>query len=154
MLRYNKLYIYALILSLTSCFPQQKLPKKNYEVISVEAQAIEELEGYPTTFIVDSSTDNDIWLRAKSFFTLYVEGASKNSATILHSDNNTTDQVLFKIEKKDNGDQVKYIVSCVPKTGSPISTTIADQNARNVARFLQEGKLELSLMKGLPKAFH
>jgi hypothetical protein len=116
------------------------------EVVSVEKQALEEIRATPSTFKLSAEEDRPTWTRAKIFFENFNGGNPVLGDGVMKSSPSTASKVHYTIEKRWSGDGYRYtVLSQTPKT-----PTAPDQlmlYSKNVARFLQTGYLEVSLLK-------
>ncbi|WKZ56763.1 MAG: hypothetical protein QY326_08515 [Bdellovibrionota bacterium] len=146
--------------------PQQRASARPviFEVVTVEEQAKAAVAEMPTEFGVPIENDTAAWSRARYFLNSYTEsgvrldeplpgggwrlsnyqridGSSKQPAAKKNSD-----RFEYLILKKPQGDMLLYRVLCRPGTAARTISN-CQENARNVARFISEGNLELSLLK-------
>lgn len=135
----GKFVIPALIL-LTAC--SHPVPK--IEVVSFKEQVREEIEEHPTQFQVPKQSDAQAWTRAQLFFRDYELTTPIVSKNEIKSNPKAESRFLYQISRVGRGKEVEYVVNCVGR--EPRDTESAEVNARNVARFLKEGQLELSLL--------
>jgi len=126
----------------------------DYEIeASVQDQAFEEVRKQPTSFVVTSGEDVHAWERANFFFNRYLKqegqkGVMKavhnGNAVVLTSKALQVGRFDFEVRKTDTYNGIHYDVRCVSrKAGNGDSANI---NARNLARFIQTGNLEVSLL--------
>lgn len=116
------------------------------EVVTVEKQALEEIRATPSTFKLSAEEDRPTWTRAKIFFENFNGGNPVLGDGVMKSSPSTASKVHYTIEKKWNGDGYRYTVL----SQTPNMPTAPDQlmlYSKNVARFLQTGYLEVSLLK-------
>jgi hypothetical protein len=134
-----------LAVSLTSCAS----PKRQFEiaeVVSVEAQALEELRSTPDAFAVNPADDVSTWTRAKIFFENYGGGKPVLTSTQMKSPPSTSLKVRYIVSKHWNKGTFNYKVTA----NTPGSVTPKDRlslYAKNLSRFLQTGHLDLSLIQ-------
>ena len=123
------------------------------EVITVEQQAREEVAGTTTKFEIPWSEDDAAWERARLFLTNYGGGiveASVGQRNIIGSLGDEASVFDYQIVRTRGKNGSNYEVTCesrgnVAATG-PGDLSAAELNARNVARFIRTGTLELSML--------
>ena len=125
-----------------------------YEVAETsleEAQA--ELQQTPTQFFVTNQDDRYAWERARYFLENY-SGASASSAVIskvvgarwgmVSSPANA--QFTYEVWKDPIASGYQYTINCAPASAGKGDAQQAHLNAANLSRFVQQGKLEVSLL--------
>lgn len=114
------------------------------EVVTVEEQALEDVMASPRFFTVPLKGDFDAWRRASLFFNMYLNEASSIpfDADRIVSSRRKGAQYVYEVKRKNLKNGVKYQVFCYPVTISAEKASLADRNARNLARFIREGTLE------------
>ena len=148
------LLLAALSLFLFGC-PSKRRPIPKWEVVelvTVEDQALELVQGAKTEF--QATPDEEVYAsqRLKVFWELYlseVKGAEKDIFVLGEQELvfYRTPQFLFKIRHNPEQGGVRYKVECLPHRTTPESLEAAKLNSQNLARFLKEGALEVSLLK-------
>ena len=131
---------------------QNSLPSESPQIerVSVKDQALAEIEAAPLEFLIEFQNDSAVWQRAKSFFPLYLGEVSapgplgKENQICSGLKNNPTYSYCIKRSPGKGG--MRYQVSCAP-VGPEATPVFAERNARNLARFLREGTLEVSLLE-------
>jgi len=129
-----------LFVILTAC--SHPMPK--IEVVSFQEQVREEVEEHPTQFQLPRQGDAQAWTRAQLFFRDYELSTPIVSSNEIKSNPKGDRRFLYQISRAGHGKEVEYVVNCVGR--EPRDNEIAEVNAKNVARFLKEGQLELSLL--------
>jgi hypothetical protein len=124
-----------------------------YELVTIEQQAKEVVENFTTSFEVTPNEDNGAWTRARYFFYTYTDGKPQVSENKLTSDENSSDKVIFKITRTPSKRTVLYAVECLSKNSLEVSENDALMNAKNLARFIKNSEIEMSLIKGVPKIY-
>lgn len=151
-------------LCLTSCAAlgtSNSTVKPSIEVITSEEQALEEVMKMPKQFVVKYSESHHAAERVQLFLTTYTGGAQvednqgASQATVFSNVKSAKDKFAYQIERTTAPDGFQYIVICEPVSSganwnSVVSNSVdvetADKNARNVARFIRDGQLEVSLL--------
>ncbi|RMG43092.1 MAG: hypothetical protein D6719_04460 [Candidatus Dadabacteria bacterium] len=125
-------------------------PRYEVEILTPAEAVLEEVMSTPTEFIVDYDNDPTAWDRIPYFFTRYlgvkmpvVEYLGNNSYRIRAPSGST--KYSYNILKTPESTGFRYRVECIPNQSSAKSS-LADRNARNLARFIRDGTLELSLL--------
>ncbi len=143
--------IFPIFLSvLTACAGQPTpAPRYEYEVVSIEEQALQAVEQMPTEFQVRLEDDESVWDRSHLFFRIYTNAGAfeenfdyPNPGTTLRSKDGVQDAYRYEIERRLSAGGYRYLVQCLPSRPSAL---FCERNAKNVARFLRDGHLELSL---------
>jgi hypothetical protein len=125
-------------------------PKYEVEVLTIEQQALDAVEQTPTDFTLNYQEDDVAWERAHLFFKTYTNGSVEDPVdypspgSMLRSKSHSAEKFAYQIDHimKDGG--YRYVVRCSSAKGSRES---AERNAKNVARFIREGNLELSFLE-------
>lgn len=116
------------------------------EVQTVEEQALEEVLAAPTDFTVASVEADAAWARAALFFDRYTSTGgvftSTREAEVLASRGGPA-SYRYEVVRAPAGAAYRFQVRCSPRGGAP---SLAERNARNLARFIRDGNLELSLL--------
>jgi hypothetical protein len=125
-----------------------------YEVAETslqEAQA--ELQQTPSQFFISNQDDRYAWERARFFLENY-SGSSASSPVVSKVVGarwgmaSSTNQALFRYEvwKDPVSGGYQYSVGCLPTGENGGEPAKASLNAANLSRFIQQGKLEVSLL--------
>lgn len=117
-----------------------------------EDQARQEIVETPTVFTVVFEDDPHSWDRAKFFLENYIGSSSGHTSVVTRvvgdrwslASNPTLQQYVYEVSKDAGEGGYTYQVSCVPGAGGDQNQ--AALNAGNLARFIREGKLEVSLL--------
>lgn len=158
----SRLLIGVCGLALCSCgSARPKPPPLQFEVISREEQIVSAVDGFSPTFMVPYKDDDLVWNRARYFFGQYTPYAAHiinkpfGEGTILAppphtegagSEESSPGSYSFVIEKTRNA-QVRaylYTVACTTRS-TAASAFQATRNGKNLARFMKDGEVELSL---------
>lgn len=152
--RRSRYHVFLILLSLTlsACGSQapQVQPQLEFEVISPEEQVAQSLAETPKSFVVQYSEAQHTEERLAYFFRNYTAGAQEtdeqgpSSATVITNKIDSNTNFLYTIERTVNASGYQYIVHCEGLSNE--FQPAADRNARNLARFLREGQLEVSLL--------
>lgn len=141
------------IIAVTSCTHQSKweIVKPEYEVVSSEEQELRLIQDQKLEFYVDSQDLTRSWQRAEIFSEqylgitpTYVYSISKNkpdSVGLQFSSENFS----YIVQKEKHGRAFLLRVQCSPKN-SKADPSKAELNAKNLARFIKDGRLQLSLL--------
>lgn len=127
-----------------------------FEHIGPKQQAIEAVNATPTQFVVEFPNDPTSWERAFIFFNKYTERQSIYESdkpvwnSKISNDNAPADSFYYEVTRRLESNGFRYNISCTtnPKhMNSGInSQDQAQLNARNLARFIRDGTLEVSLL--------
>lgn len=132
--------------------------KEHYQVVTIEEQAAESVVRSATQFTLPRSREYESWSRARVFFATYIKQRPASierlpgSGLRIQNSDRSLDEFLYSIEKYTAHNSVTYFVRCKPaqRISDPQKLYAlrnrAHQNAKNVARFIREGQLELSLL--------
>lgn len=144
----------AFLLIAAACAPAPTQPKYEIEVITIEEQAAQAVNESATDFVVPESEQSITWERSKLFFSTYTSGMEEQEfdyprpgvSMVTHP--RDKDKYIYEIEysQAKNNDGYRYVVSCSRNSRKGGSDYSAHRNAKNVARFVREGNLELSLL--------
>jgi len=149
----------AAVLTLLSACSSSVKPRTphtlQYELVSPQEQSLEALRAAELRFNVDMGEDQAAWTRANYFFDKYAHSKSVSEElapvwkTRISSAGGGGAKYLYKVEKILAKEGFNYSVSCNinPSGKPPGSPGAADLNARNLARFIREGRLELDLLE-------
>ena len=141
-----------LLVILTGCGVGLNLggsPSYEYEVVDTSQIAVENIKATPKQFVLEGTPNNQAWERGRLFLDKYINGSnlsvvSRGSESVerLESKSSASVNYKYRIERIRAGEMYKYSIEC-----SPLSTNAnnisADLNARNLARFLKDGTLEV-----------
>ncbi|NLF24576.1 MAG: hypothetical protein GX589_02815 [Deltaproteobacteria bacterium] len=120
------------------------------ERVSVKDQALAEVEATPLEFVIKFQNDSAVWQRAKSFFSLYLEEeavpGSRDKENHICSGSQRNPAYRYCIKRAPEKGGMRYQVKCLPLS-SKAQPDFAERNARNLARFLRDGTLEVSLLE-------
>lgn len=123
-------------------------------VETVEDQARTAVVASATDFILPSSQAAVAWERGLMFFRQYTSrfdtvvsaaGSAGLSKLELSNRRAADDVYVYTLKKRETGNGVRFIIECGPRD-SRASPALAQMNGRNLARFVREGTLELSLL--------
>jgi len=120
------------------------------EVETIEDQAIAEVLGAPTEFVVTFSDDHHSWERAILFLERHTSKqafqyiSSPQEMIIVSNHGAVQDNYWYNVEKASHPEGWFYRVKAVSAGAG--SHHLADRNARNLARFIRNGILERSLI--------
>ena len=118
-------------------------------------QARDEVLSMPTEFDVSIDQDRYAWERARFFLENYSgEGSESHNAVVkvvgsrrgLGSVRSPSSQYEYEVFKDFHSGGYRYSVNCVARSGGESQQAIL--NAGNLARFIRDGKLEVSLLPG------
>ncbi|MFN4896457.1 MAG: hypothetical protein ACK5GN_02175 [Pseudomonadota bacterium] len=125
----------------------------NLEVSATpEDQARQEVAATPTVFTVAFADDPYSWERARFFLENYTGGGSGHASAVMGiagdrwslSSNPAAQQYRYEVSKDAGEGEFTYHVSCLPGVGGDPAQ--AALNAGNLARFIRDGTLEVSLL--------
>lgn len=122
---------------------------------SVDQQAAAEVAATSPTFSVSIDEDGASWMRAKLFFEKFLttDSGSKTPVItkimgrkwVLLSSPSVAGNYSYEVSKDELPGAYRYQVRCTQRNNLG-QQQIAEMNARNVARFIRDGKLEISLL--------
>lgn len=146
----------------TACVPiaparqREQQVAYQFEQIGPKQQAIEALNSTPTQFVMDFPEDPNSWERAFIFFNKYTARQSifESDKPVWNSKisnfNAPSDSFHYEVTRRLEKNGFKYSISCIPNPqlidSKVASNDQAALNARNLARFIREGTLEVSLL--------
>lgn len=115
-------------------------------------QARDEILSTPTVFAIDRDQDSYSWDRAKFFLENYIGVTPQHSSVMTRVvgsrfslvSNPAQDSYTYEVAKEMNKDGFLYAVTCTPTSKG--SAAQAALNAGSFARFIKDGKLEVSLL--------
>lgn len=118
------------------------------ERISSQELILEEIEGMPTQFSLDIPSSKAAWVRAVLFVQEHTKGSAEiESNKIVSCSNHPENQFIYRINKHESEVGANFEITCEPIQPTPSNQAAALLNAKNLARFLRNGELELSLLK-------
>ncbi len=127
--------------------PYARLTPTAVEVVTIEDQARDAVAAVPTEFLLVAPESGLAWSRARDFFALYAKSSlAVDSDTLLSDRGKSSGRFFYEIERSPTNRGTRFAVRCFPVQGNAIVSS-SIQNARNVARFLRDGVLELSLLE-------
>jgi len=117
-----------------------------------EQQAREEVVAMPTDFEVSIEQDRYAWERARFFLENYGSGTGSPSNAVVKvvgsrrglASSPRDSSYVYEVFKDFNSTGYRYSVRCLPQGGGEMGA--ASLNAGNFARFIRDGKLEVSLL--------
>lgn len=141
-------------LMLCSCAPFIYSPSARPKPIAIEAvsshdEALLQIQSAPTRFFIDVENNAAAWERARFFLTQYTgPGRVDIQSTADREQLTKVSESGFRyhISRTFESGGAQYHVICTP-TQAGADTTTALLNAKNLARFIREGELELSQIK-------
>jgi len=114
------------------------------EVVSQEEQTIAELNQTPTTFDLEVDDDYAVWGRVRLFFRQYLPDETLSTDEDQYITNiGSSGKYIYQIRRTFVGSKSHYVVRCISNNGDP---QLAERNAKNLARFMRSGTLELNLL--------
>lgn len=136
--------------------PSKPKPAYEYELITVEQQALSDVMAAPTEFLVAHGDDGPAWERAELFYNKYagkarVIATEKGISLVSDMTNKNAAQkgsvsFVYEVSKTFVNEGYLYKVRCVPLVHSSQSLSVALRNAKNLARFIRAGELQVSLL--------
>ncbi len=118
------------------------------ERTSSQELILEEIEGMPTQFALDVPSSKAAWVRAVLFVQEHTKGSAEiEGDRIVSCSNHPENQFIYRIKKHESEMGAEFEISCEPVEKTPAKQASALLNAKNLARFLRNGELELSLLK-------
>lgn len=121
---------------------------------TTQDQAREEILSTPTVFTIDRDQDSYSWDRAKFFLENYIGVTPQHSSVMTRVvgsrfslvSNPAQDSYTYEVAKEMTKEGFLYSVTCSPTAKG--TSTQAALNAGSFARFIKDGKLEVSLLPG------
>jgi hypothetical protein len=115
-------------------------------------QARQEILETPTTFDIEFEDDQNSWDRARFFLENYIGLPADRSSVVTRvvgvrwslASNPAQASYAYEVAKDATRTGFTYYVTCTPGSGGNPSQ--AALNAANLARFIRDGKLEMSLL--------
>ncbi len=127
--------------------PEIVTPRYEVELETMEDQANSAINAAPTTFSVISEAENTLyWARASLFFKQYTDTFKVRKDSVRSVPGEKT-RFIYEVTRVNKPDATSYTVKCAPGGGVNTSTDVLSRNAKNLARFIREGNLELSLLE-------
>lgn len=163
---YTKIVVFALILC--SCSSNSGLLSKfpedvDVDLVSKQEVVKQDILSHPTKFKIPFTDDRDSWARTRYFFQTYTKGNPRITDIEFISDEEFRDQrysyhvlrVPINIDDAKSRSTVtkeyEYTVSCYdlknPVSFSNTKSENVKLRAKNLARFIKGGQLELTLLK-------
>lgn len=140
--------ILLLILGVGCSIPRPDAVPPEFIVGSVSMASVvrEEIEQQRTSFVLNPKDDLEAWVRARYFFQTYVGGHPIISDYEFFSDVSAGDPLVFQVLRRKTTQGAVYDVSCSAVEESQLQ--MAQLNAKNLARFLENGMLAVELLPG------
>jgi hypothetical protein len=121
---------------------------------TTEDQARDEVLLTPTVFAVAFADDEYSWERARFFLENYVNTGAGHTSSVTKvvgeewslESNPAAPAYRYVVSKRSGDGAFTYTVTCEPGAGGTAAQ--AALNAGNFARFIRDGKLEVSLLQG------
>lgn len=118
------------------------------ERTSSQELILEEIEGMPTQFSLDIPSSKAAWVRALFFVQEHTKGSAEIEGNkIVSCSNHPENQFIYRINKHESEIGTDFEITCEAVEKTPANQAAALLNAKNLARFLRNGELELSLLK-------
>lgn len=119
---------------------------------TTQDQARDEILSTPTVFTIDRDQDSYSWDRAKFFLENYIGVAPQHSSVMTRVvgnrfslvSNPAQESYTYEVAKEMSQEGFLYSVTCTPTNKGSVSQ--AALNAGSFARFIKDGKLEISLL--------
>ena len=114
-------------------------------------QLLRDVMDAPTSFLVPAADDFYAWERALYFIGRYTSGIEIRSGKGPDAPVSLTnkaaggDRYSYQVTKSAGASGMAYIVECRPRAPGA-APAMAERNARNLARFIRDGTIELSLL--------
>ena len=122
-------------------------PSPLLEVITAEEELLASVAAHPTSFTIPFEQDPQSWMRATTFFKFYLkESVPKGAVNKLTNWNNTQAPYRYSITKNPTSGGYSYHIACTANPTQGGRPEAQQRNAQNVARFIREGVLELSIL--------
>jgi len=130
--------------------PEVVAPHYEIDVETVEAQAASAVASTPLEFLVPLKEADGAWARTRLFFSQYVSGDAvvtevSDRASEISTATENGEKFRYKVRRTITPNGYRFVVECAPMKGGEAFFP-AQQNARNLARFIREGTLELTLL--------
>jgi hypothetical protein len=137
-------------LGLGACTQFYTNSKVDYELVSQQEDILNQIQSAPTRFTLALEENDAAWARANYFLRTYGGKAQIEKEAFQDKDvltKNGTSGFRYQIIRQFANSKVTYQVLCTPKS-SKRTTTEALLNAKNLARFLKDGELEVAQLIG------
>ena len=153
LMRWLVIAIVAMTVAACSGQPRQR---PSFEAIDPREDLIDVLGVVPTDFKVEPGDDAHSWERVLFFFKKHAgkfrlsQDSDEQWSYQISSAAAQDDALHFSVRKRFYRGTYLYKVICQPNPAASrkMSIEMAMLNARNLARFIREGKLEASLLSG------
>jgi len=149
----KRLTTICVVLSLCACTESTSpSPKVEFEIEGPEEQAAQVIDSTLTEFRIPFDKDALAWERTRLFFSKYtakplISELDKRGDNLEIASQLPKENYFFKVKHELDGNQFKYLVSCVPNPAQGAADTLAaNRNAKNLARFIQDGQLEVGFL--------
>lgn len=132
---------------LLGCSVSQPAAQRKVNVDVMKKQIVQDLQVVPTRFLISVAEDNSAWARAQLFFKMYVNEpdkvvhGSRSGINFITNVGVPKEKYQYTISRAQAPKGFDYSVKC---NSSSALVAQCDSNAKNVARFVREGQLELS----------
>lgn len=143
--------------SLLTCYPVAFLSgcsfgsNVQFDRISSQEDTLQQIQATPTRFSMPIEENQAAWERARFFLERYA-GKGKIQSDKQHDRDTMTKMsssgFRYQFIRQFERGEAHFQVFCTPAKGSANSTADALLNAKNVARFLKDGELEVSRLIG------
>ena len=138
---FTAIFFFCSFVSLSAC---SNANHPEIEVVTVEQQAIEEVNASSPSFFLNNAEDRDAWNRARFFFQTYTSGEPTLTKDLFETSRDPKNKYLYRLTRTTTPQGIHYVVICSSGIGDP--TEEALQNAKNLSRFIKNGQLEVSLL--------
>jgi len=148
------LTVSAVVLVSSGCSTETEVapetPSFEIEVESVEQQALGAVASTPLEFLVPLQEADEAWSRALLFFSQYTsaEGRPREVGPRLvevSTEGESSDPYRYTVRRLVTPQGYSFAVKC-EANGAERIAGLAEQNGRNLARFIRDGTLEVSLL--------
>lgn len=132
--------------------PPPEPPRFEIEIETVEQQARQAVAAAPLEFTVPLRESDEAWARAVIFFSQYTSAAGRvreagSRVLVISTESDSADPYRYSVRREITPNGYLFSVICVPN-GDSATPELAERNGRNLARFIGEGTLEVSLLVG------
>ena len=145
--RFVLLFLIASLLFSCATQKQSAAPVRKMDLDTMQRQLATDIETAPTRFRIPLEDDRQAWSRAILFFKMYVNSprevvhGARAGSDFITNVGVAAERFQYTISRAPDQAGYRYTIECQT---SPAQRAQCQKNARNVARFIREGQLELS----------
>ena len=145
---------YCALLLLSACAQTStpSVPKVEFEIQGPEEQSALLIDAAPTEFKINFENDALAWERTRLFFSKYtakplISELDKKGESLEIASQLPSEKYFFRVKHILQGQGFKYLVTCVPNPAQRSADNLAaNRNAKNLARFIKDGELDVGFL--------